>query len=473
MIPRLFFLKQDQQLLIESPTQRRVVNGPGIYFSKPLEWVSRRQGLQLGPAEYLRLRNSLSGELSIQTGPQLYFLAPWEEVVDYEKALVLQQEQYLRLLDSATGRLRVLKGEQAVVPGPTERVVQGVQNAIPIDAENAVLVRDLRNGNLALISEPQVFVPEAHQEVVEVRPLIQLEDHEAVVVRSQDGSYTIHTGQSEQRAFFLDPHCELLEFRWSSGIHKDSRSLLLTRLDLRPKFMWYEFDVRTADNVELRLGVTFFWQIDTVQTMLASTDDAPGDICSHSRSLIIQAVSQVSLEQFLADFNALIRASVQTSAQTSAQGGRLDFFQARGLTIHAVEVRSVSCKDVATQHILQEIIQETTHRINLLQKQESENEVKLRQLQGQLALEKQRETLLQWQEQHQQAEGRIAGLAEAEKVKTFFDHLKELSPELRLQVYQLLRKQDALAELSQGQAQLYFTPADVNLSIESKDFQPV
>lgn len=469
MIPRLFFLKQDQQLLIESPTQRRVLNGPGIYFSKPLEWVSRRQGIQLGPSEYLRLRNSLSGACSIQVGPQLYFLDPWEDVLEREKALVLQQEQYLRLLDSATGRLRVLKGEQAVVPGPTERAVQGVQMAIHIDGEKAVLVRDLRNGSLSLISEPQVFVPEAHQEVVEVRPLIQLEDHEAVVVRSQDGSYTIRTGQSEQRAFFLDPHCELLEFRWSSGIHKDARSLVLTRLDLRPKFMWYEFDVRTADNVELRLGVTFFWQIDAVQTMLASTDDAPGDICSHSRSLIIQAVSQVSLEQFLADFNALIRASVQTSDQ----GGRQDFFQARGLIIHAVEVRSVACKDVATQHILQEIIQETTHRINLLQKQESENEVKLRQLQGQLALEKQRTALLQWQEQHQQAEGRIAGLAEAEKVKTFFEHLKALSPELRLHIYQLLRKQDALAELSQGQAQLYFTPADVNLSIESKDFQSV
>ncbi|MEZ0369909.1 MAG: SPFH domain-containing protein, partial [Candidatus Sericytochromatia bacterium] len=437
MIPRLFFLKQDQQLVIESPTRRRVINGPGVYFSKPLEWVSRRQGIQLEPAEYLRLRNSLSGELSIQTGPQLYFLGPWDEVLAHEKALVLQQEQYLRMLNSATGTLRVLKGECVAIPGPTERVLQGVQQAIHIDGEKAVLIRDLRSGALALVTEPQVFVPEAHQEVAEVRELIQLEDHECVVVRSKDGSYTVHTGQSPERAFFLAPHCELLAFHWSSGIHKESRSLLLTRLDLRPKFMWYEFDVRTGDNVELRLGVTFFWQIEAVETMLGSTDDAPGDICSHSRSLIIQAVSQVSLEQFLADFNAQIRASVL--------GESSQFFKQRGLKIHAVEVRSVSCKDTATQQILQEIIQETTHRINLLQKQESENEVKLRQLQGQLALEKQREQLLHWQEQHQQAEGRIAGLAEAEKVKSFFEHLGELGPDLPMQIYQLLRKQDALA----------------------------
>jgi hypothetical protein len=83
---------------------------------------------------------------------------------------------------------------------------------------------------------------------------------------------------------------------------------------------WFDFEARTKDNVELKLGLTFFWRILDVQTMLAVTgtmlhfhfyiidqiefilfivlkfvcsDDSSGDVCSHARSLIIQAVSQV------------------------------------------------------------------------------------------------------------------------------------------------------------------------------------
>jgi hypothetical protein len=52
--------------------------------------------------------------------------------------------------------------------------------------------------------------------------------------------------------------------------------------------------------------------------------------------------------------------------------------------IEAIEVRSITCKEPATQRILQEIIQETTNRLNQLQKQESENEVSLKRIQGQI-----------------------------------------------------------------------------------------
>ncbi len=62
------------------------------------------------------------------------------------------------------------------------------------------------------------------------------------------------------------------------------------------------------------------------------------------------------------------------------------FYRDRGMEIKSVEVRSVQCKDAATQRILQEIIQEHTNRINRLQQQESENEVSFKKLQGQVRL---------------------------------------------------------------------------------------
>ncbi len=39
----------------------------------------------------------------------------------------------------------------------------------------------------------------------------------------------------------------------------------------------------------------------------------------------------------------------------------------------------------------------------------------------------------------------------------------------RVALWQTLRKQDALAAVSSGDARLYFTPNDVNLTIESKE----
>jgi regulator of protease activity HflC (stomatin/prohibitin superfamily) len=323
------------------------------------------------------------------------------------------------------------------------------------------LVRDTGSGQLALITEPQVFFPAANQEIVEVRRRVRLEDHETVVVKDKFGRYTFRRGSDEERAFFLDPYAELVEFHWSTGIHKDQRTLKVNRIDARPKFMWYEFEARTQDNVELVLGITFFWQIVDVEAMVGATDDTPGDICSHARSAIIQSVSQVTLEQFLAAFNEVVRQAVLETDDP--------FYAERGVRLHAVEVRSIACQDPQTQGVLQEIIRETTDRINRLQKQESENEVKLRQLQGEIAAEEMKGQLLETRRENVQAAARMEGAGEAERVRAFFEGLgDELSPADKVALFNTLRKQESIAALSTGTAQLYFTPADVDLSIEAR-----
>jgi regulator of protease activity HflC (stomatin/prohibitin superfamily) len=242
-------------------------------------------------------------------------------------------------------------------------------------------------------------------------------------------------------------------------LHKDRRELRLTHLDLRPKFMWYEFEARTHDNVELLIGITFFWQIVDVERMLRVTDDTPGDLCSHARSDILQAVSQVPLERFLAAFNEIIGAAVLGEADP--------FYAERGVMLHAVEVRSVACKDAATQQVLQEIIQETTNRLNRLQQQASANEVRLHEMRGAIEAEALRGELMEVRRAVQQAEARIAGSAEGERVRALLEGLgNDLPPEAKLAIFQTLRKQDALTALSNGNARLYFTPEDVDLRIE-------
>lgn len=460
LIPWISFLKADEQLLIETPTSRRVVNGPGAVVTPAFAHVRRRPGLALGPTEYVRVRDTLSGELRNVSGPQLFFPGPSEEVEQRLEAIPLARNQYLRLIDRRSGAIRVERGECSVALGPTEEILDGPRDGINIDDQTAVLVRDRESGALELITAPQVFVPAPHQEIVEVRRRVRLEDHEAVVVKERSGAFRPRSGSDADRAFFLGPYDELVQFRWSSGLHKDRRDLKITHLDQRPKFMWYEFEARTQDNVELVIGITFFWQIVDVGRMVRSTDDAPGDICSHARSRIIQAVSQVSLERFLASFNPIIGATVPGSGDA--------FYDERGVVLHAVEVRSLACKDPATQRVLQEIIQETTNRLNRLQQQESENEVRLRQIRGEIEAEELRGRLMEVRREVDLAGAEIGGAAEAGRVRAFLDALgADLTPADKLAVFQTLRKQEALAALSTGSASLFFTPQDVDLRIQT------
>lgn len=461
MIPYPRFLKEQDQLLIESFTRRWTVNGPGMVIVLPWQRARRRKGVTLKPTEYIRVRDVLTGKVRNECGPKLYFATAYEEIDQRCTAIPLKNNQYIKLLDEQTGVIRVERGETSVYPQPTEKILEDVQDGINVDEHTAVLVRDIETGQLVLITEQQVFIPAPNEEIVEVRKRILLEDHETVVVKDKFGRYTFKRGSEKDRAFFLDPYSELIQLYWSTGIHKDQRGLKINRVDTRPKFMWYEFEARTQDNVELVLGITFFWQIVDVEAMIAATDDTPGDICSHARSAIIQSVSQVALEEFLACFNAVVHQAVLEADDA--------FYVERGVKLHAVEVRSISCKDADTQHILQEIIRETTDRLNRLQKQESENEVKLRQIDGEIEAEHKRSQLLETQRKNVEAVALMEGEAEAVRVQAFFDGLgDQLTMPDKVSVFNTLRKQEAIEQLSKGTAQLYFTPSDVDLSIYTK-----
>jgi len=77
--------------------------------------------------------------------------------------------------------------------------------------------------------------------------------------------------------------------------------------------------------------------------------------------------------------------------------------------------------------------------------------------------------LLEIQQDHVEKESQMDGKAEGVKLRTFLEALgTELTVEQKMDVFHTLRKQDILADLSKGSAQLYFTPADVDLRIDVK-----
>merc|ERR1712066_1118852 len=85
-----------------------------------------------------------------------------------------------------------------------------------------------------------------------------------------------------------------------------SHKVPVTKIDLRAQYAFFEYAVRTSDNVELVLEGTIFWQVTNVPQMIHATGDPKGDVWYHARSALIQAVSQVTLEEFMASFNEIV-----------------------------------------------------------------------------------------------------------------------------------------------------------------------
>lgn len=185
-----YFLKEDEQLLVNTFTSRYVINGPGRHFIAPYHRVKRRAGITLSPTRYLRVRSTLTGEIRTVTGPRLFFPDAHDTILDELEAITLKKGQYVQVIDDVTGVIRVFEGEASLFLSPTERLLSDVRSGVNVDDEHAVLVRSVETGQQSLITEKQVFIPGADQEVVQVQERVQLEDHETVVVREKDGRYT-------------------------------------------------------------------------------------------------------------------------------------------------------------------------------------------------------------------------------------------------------------------------------------------
>jgi len=426
--------------------------------------------VSLKKTEFIRLVDKNTGKMRTERGEQMVFPTPFEEFLDGNKstAISLKIFEYAKILDTATGEVRVERGEKVVFLGPTEQVQdKGKKSAVEVDEEKAVRIRNKKTGKLELIMEKGLFIPKPEEEIEQIQPLVKLADYEAVGIKNEKGELTFYYGDSKKRgdkprAFFVPPHNEINKLCWSKGRRRDQRSLVIDKIDCRPQFMNFEFNCRTNDNVELTLEGTFFWEVADVEKMVKVTGDTTGDICNHARSRFIQLVSKVTLKEFMEDFKTI-------AAQAHKEDD--DFYNKRGCVIHSLEVTRYQCADRSTAEILEQIIQETTNRMNRLQQQESENEVGIFKLKGEIEQENLKGELITVRQTHKLLEATGDGDAEAERVKVFLKKVGDTVPQLdtRVQLWNTLRKHDALSVVSSGPARLYFTPNDCNLAIETKE----
>lgn len=524
------WLQEDEQALMVGALDKYTSNGPGIIRFDPFWYAAEvRKAILLTELQYVRVTDTLSGLITVVAGPKLFFPKAWDSVSEPEEVIKIEKNQYMKLVDGVSGAVRVLYGEQRAIPEPMETVLQEVTTAINVDEDTAALVLSTETGQQRLITpyaQKGLFFPGPYDVVLESRGRISCEPHEVVITVDVDGKYTHYGGNqssswlppysgSAGTSFFLQPHHELVTMEWTSntGI---GETTIITKIDTRSRYSFYEFTVRTSDNVELVLEGIIFWQIVNVETMVETTPDVVGDVWYHSRSALNQAVSASTLEYFMTHFNELV---------TSAAKYDDSFYSQRGVTLHSLEVTRYRCQDPEQEKVLQDIIAETTNRINELQRQQSINDVEAEKLAAELLLERKRTELVEAQvanarvqaiadqqvaieveqlkmnasitlEQsrsqlvstealNSKAEARAAGEAEglrfSHSLQSYDKTLDEvIEPATRIDLYKFLSQQEATtaqlasttSNLGSGSARLYLTPESLKLNLQQVDVSP-
>jgi hypothetical protein len=142
------------------------------------------------------------------------------------------------------------------------------------------------------------------------------------------------------------------------------------------------------------------------------------------------------------------------------------FFESRGVNVIRVEVLQKRCKDPEIQKIFKQIIDEKTNRIKNIEKQEAENEIKLRDLNGQIDAEKLNGILLKIKKENERQENQADGIAEGSRIQNFIGNLGDDLPlEKKLQIYFDIQNTKRLDLISQSKTTLYLTPKEVDTKV--------
>merc|ERR1712190_83288 len=153
------------------------------------------------------------------------------------------------------------------------------------------------------------------------------------------------------------------------------------------------------------------------------------------------------------------------------------YYADRGVVVHEVSVIRYDCANPSDKEVLQQIIQETTKRMNQLTAQNSKNDVQRASMEGDITLEGQRTKLLEIKAANDKVNAKAAGEADglklAASVTKFVEVIGDSVPNATAQTaLELLKFYEAektattqTRDLAMCKAQLFLTPKELGLKM--------
>ncbi|XP_057717615.1 major vault protein isoform X1 [Corythoichthys intestinalis] len=387
--------------------QKRVVKGERSFFLQPGERLER--GIQdiyvLSEEEGLVLRaveafTDTQEDAVSAVLPQKRKRASEREEAEPEEE---GQEEEARRKRRPPGAVFRRPGDRWMLRGPAEYVppsqVEVVlrRQAIPLDENEGIYVRDMKSGKVRaiigqtyMLTQDEELWPKELPDNVEALlasprdPLADRSDHRKpegppkVRDKTQVVSFRVPHNAAvqvydyrEKRArvvfgperVMLGPDEQFTVLSLSGGRPKRGNQIKAICLLLGPDFFTDIITIETADHARLQLQLSYNWHFDVKPpadpaeaAAVFSVPDFVGDACKAIASRVRGAVASVQFDDFHKNSNRIICSAVFGFDEKLAVRPSLRFHQNR-LIISSVDIQSVEPVDQRTRDALQKSVQ--------------------------------------------------------------------------------------------------------------------
>uniref|UniRef100_A0A8C1P9H3 Major vault protein n=1 Tax=Cyprinus carpio TaxID=7962 RepID=A0A8C1P9H3_CYPCA len=419
------------------------------------------------------------GQKRVVKGERSFFLRPGERLENgIQDVYVLSEEEglVLRAVEAfidTEGRVYCRRpGDRWMLRGPVEYVPPATvevllrRNAIPLDENEGIYVRDIKTGKVRAVIG-QTYMLTQDEELWEkelpanVETLLSL-SRDPLADRSERGVNFAQTERDKTRVVsYRVPHnaaIQVYDYREKKArvlfgpemvmLGPDEQFTILSLsgdkpkrpnvikticLLLGPDFCTDIITIETADHARLQLQLSYNWYVVCMcskpveaakATALFSVPDFVGDACKAIASRIRGAVASVQFDDFHKNSNRIICSAVFGFDEKLAVRSSLRFNQ-NGLVISSVDIQSVEPVDQRTRDALQKSVQlaieittnsqEATarHEAERLE-QEARGRLERQRITDQAEAEKARKELLELEAQSAAVESTGAAKAEAQ-----------------------------------------------------------
>ncbi|XP_059146176.1 major vault protein-like isoform X2 [Physella acuta] len=342
--------------------QKKLVKGEKSFFLMPGEKLEK--GIQnvyiLGEDEGLILRANETfddGDTSRSPGDRWMIRGPKEyvppvevEVVMKRQAIPLDENEGIYVRDIKTGKVRAIQGETYMISQDEELWAK----ELPPTVESLLAV-----DHMAERSERKADAapkPRDKTRVVSFRvphnAAVQIYDYKEKKARVVFGPELVMLGPDEQ----------FTQLSLSGGKPKKPNVIKSLCLLLGPDFCTDIIVVETADHARLSLQLSYNWHFECPErtpvesAKLFSVPDFTGDACKAIASRVRGAVAQVQFDDFHKNSAKIIRASVFGIDANGKVRDKFHFPQ-NNLVITSIDIQSVEPVDQRTRDALQKSVQ--------------------------------------------------------------------------------------------------------------------
>ncbi|XP_042583000.1 major vault protein isoform X2 [Cyprinus carpio] len=431
--------------------QKRVVKGERSFFLRPGE----------------RLENGIQ-DVYVLSEEEGLVLRAVEAFIDTEGEELDEEEEgesraKKRGIQRRPGDRWMLRGPVEYVPPATVEVLLR-RNAIPLDENEGIYVRDIKTGKVRAVIGQTYMLTQDEELWEKVLPAnvetLLSQSRDPLADRSERGVNFAQTERDKTRVVsYRVPHnaaIQVYDYREKKArvvfgpemvmLGPDEQFTILSLsgdkpkrpnvikticLLLGPDFCTDIIIIETADHARLQLQLSYNWHFDIKQpveaataTALFSVPDFVGDACKAIASRIRGAVASVQFDDFHKNSNRIICSAVFGFDEKLAVRSSLRFNQ-NGLVISSVDIQSVEPVDQRTRDALQKSVQlaieittnsqEATarHEAERLE-QEARGRLERQRITDQAEAEKARKELLELEAQSAAVESTGAAKAEAQ-----------------------------------------------------------